>query len=1287
MERLEMELFIQKFCSVNFLFAFYDAQTGSMCYKIARKAHTMNSEITVKQSIENTLKNFDNQPVRDAAMKLLNTLGYHSKRISNEEFDAERFNRLLNSALETTNPSQKLCIDDWKDFNIIFQISDDEIQNSMYQEDEIEDDLLTSYMFVTVQLKDKNYTRTQLADITRFINKEFDKPIMVIFRYDAVLSLAIINRRRNLVDPSKRVLEKVTLIKDINLGKPKRAHLDIISELYLTRLIQDQNVSSFDTLQKAWEDVLNTEPLNRKFYKEIYEWYQWAVKECKFPDDDYDMQVIRMITRLLFIWFLKEKDLVPEDIFEIDKVEALLTDFSLDTSDYYQAVLQNLFFATLNTPIKERKFSTRDARNHRDASKYRYADLLSDANGFLEHLKEVPFVNGGLFDCLDSFEATSDGGFRIDCFTDNLNDRPKLLVPAKLFYEEDKGIFDIFSHYKFTVEENTPVEQEVALDPELLGQVFENLLGAYNPETQITARKATGSYYTPRQIVNYMVDEVLIAYLLQKVSPEDGDSEFLEVRLRDDLLAYEQQGNIDSSTEHLIYESEVGQIIEAINDLKIIDPAVGTGAFPMGILNKLVLILRKLDPQNEHWKQRQLTQADKIDDPESKESAKQAIEQVFSQANRYNDYGRKLYLIQNCIYGVDIQPIAITIAKLRFFISLIIEQETNNNREANYGIRPLPNLETKFVAANALIGLKELNDPEFQTLLGHEDILELRQEIAEFRRKHFNANTRRIKLDYMRREKACRDQLSETLAAKHAEWREHIQNRIEDQVTQASLPQERAQQLREELQEEYATHEAILTAGLDEAELIANWDAYDQNAVAEFFDAEWMFNVKNGFDIVIGNPPYIERKKISSTDKQVLQAYFTDYFTRTADISVYFYKRAAEFLRNDGILTYICTNKFMRSDYGERLRVFLTSEMTPKTILDFGSISVFEAAVDTCIILVRNSITSSEETFQTAVLRANLENFNFKEAFEKQKFYMNISQLTSEEWTLEYPETLDLLKKIQRTGTPLGKPRLHLGINTGCIDAYIIDSDTREQLIHADINSVNIIKPMLKGRNLCKWKAEWDNLYLILIESSTNKTWPWSDSSNDKQAEHIFAQTYPSIYQYMKRYKEKLSTRTSPGKYYWELRSCAYYEAFTGPKILYADISTSMHAYYDTKGFFGDSTVYCLSTTDLSLLAILNSKIFDWYARYKFSTLNDTWAGGSFRCNKANMKNVPIVDRTPEQKAELSQLVKQILDDPESENVRNLEKQIDDMVYRLYGLSRSEIALIKQTYRDAGMDV
>ncbi len=290
----------------------------------------MNSEIIIKQNIEKVLKNFDNQPLREAATTLLNTLGYYSKRVGNDDIDSDRFDRLTAAALETANPTDKLCIDDWQSFFQIMQVRDNEIneqitrQPSLFESSAIDEALMTSYMFVAMRLTGDSYTRTQLAHITRFINinitqdKQARRPIMVIFRYGGVLTLAIINRRAHNLDPSKQVLEKVTLIKDINLKQPKRAHIDIVSELDLQRLAENEGVRNFDTLHKAWETTLNTEALNRQFYRDLEEWYDWAKAECTFPDSANDMQVIRMITRLLFIWFLKEKGLIPSNLLTCD---------------------------------------------------------------------------------------------------------------------------------------------------------------------------------------------------------------------------------------------------------------------------------------------------------------------------------------------------------------------------------------------------------------------------------------------------------------------------------------------------------------------------------------------------------------------------------------------------------------------------------------------------------------------------------------------------------------------------------------------------------------------------------------------------------------------------------------------------------------------------------------------------------------------------------------------------------------------------------------------------------
>ena len=250
----------------------------------------------------------------------------------------------------------------------------------------------------------------------------------------------------------------------------------------------------------------------------------------------------------------------------------------------------------------------------------------------------------------------------------------------------------------------------------------------------------------------------------------------------------------------------------------------------------------------------------------------------------------------------------------------------------------------------------------------------------------------------------------------------------------------------------------------------------------------------------------------------------------------------------------------------------------------------------------------------------------------------------------------------------------------------MIDTTTREDLISEDINSKELIKPWIRGGDILKWKTTGQGEFVIAIASSANKTWPWSNAESEAEAERIFARIYPAIYRHLDKYRERLVVRDDQGQFYWEFRSCRYYSDFEKPKIMYADIGRFINASYDKTGLFCGANWF-LPTEDLSLLAILNSTLFDWYARHKLQTLNDPWAGGGLRFKITYMKHVPIADRTSEQKAELSGLVEQILDGPEGNEVPALEKEIDALVYQLYGLTRDEIALIEQTYRDAGMEV
>ncbi|MYK06770.1 MAG: N-6 DNA methylase, partial [Synechococcus sp. SB0670_bin_20] len=637
-----------------------------------------------------------------------------------------------------------------------------------------------------------------------------------------LVTLAFVQRRRHKRDDQRRVLGSVSLIRDIDPRQPHRAHRSILKELSLAHRLawmgKHGKPGNFDGLLAALLASLDTQELNKRFYKDLFGWFNRVVAEARFPANQRrnlppQEHVIRLITRLLFVWFIKEKGLVAEELFIEEQVRSLLKNYDPAKGDsYYRAVLQNLFFATLNTEISQRGFSARQQTTHRDFSRYRHQEEMADPERLLALFKQTPFINGGLFDCLDSFDATSDGGYRIDCFSDNPGHRNLLSVPNRLFFAAD-GLVSIFNRYKFTVEENTPVEQEVALDPELLGKVFENLLAAINPETRETARRQTGSYYTPRLVVDTMVEEALVAALAAKAPPHDGDRDWLQERLRY-LLDYEDDFN---DARELFEDAEAEATVGAIAGLKVLDPAVGSGAFPMGILHKLTLALQRLDPDNTRWQALQKERAGaranaafETKDQQERDAELLDISQTFE---RYSgDFGRKLYLIQNSIFGVDIQPVACQIAKLRFFISLAIEQQPNNDPSANYGVKPLPNLETRFVAANTLLALDSA-----QGVLTSDRTQKLYQDLRQSREQYFHANTRDLKLCTRQQDRELRDALASELR--------HIGMADSD------------------------------------AEKISRWDPYDQNAQADWFDAKYMFGNQDGFDVVIGNPPYQQVKK------------------------------------------------------------------------------------------------------------------------------------------------------------------------------------------------------------------------------------------------------------------------------------------------------------------------------------------------------------------------------------------------------------------------------------------
>lgn len=1211
--------------------------------------------------------------------------------------------------------------------DLLFQLTSDEITRTMqgrlpFSGGRFNDKIIESYLFFAVDLTSDHYTRTQFADITREINKLFDMPVMVLFRHGDCLTLAIINRRLHKRDESTDVLEKVTLIKDIRFTSPHRAHVEILFDLSFEALLTKYAFTNFVVLHDAWQKTLDTSVLNKRFYQELANWYFWALDQVTFLKDapkDRDgrdsISLIRMVTRLIFCWFLKEKGLIPDDLFHGRKVRALLASLKEEENTYYTAILQNLFFATLNTEMDQpgkpptRRFideakDNEDSEDHMVHQVWRYAERIRDRATFERLLRIIPFLNGGLFECLDERVEKGASSYtrevRVDGFSVKPSKQPKM--PNLLFFGPERSVdlsnaygelrctqakvwplISLLERYKFTVSENTPIEEEVALDPELLGHVFENLLAAYNPETDKTARKTTGSFYTPRVVVDFMVDEALIAHLesaLQSavIKPK---SPFVP-RLRQ-LLRYTDEP-------HQFSAEEVRTLVDAIDQVKILDPACGSGAFPLGALHKLVFLLSRLDPGNAAWKERQFAKARQLD--VGREAALQAVKDAFDRD--HGDYGRKLYLIENCLYGVDIQPIAVQIAKLRCFISLVIEQEPDD-KLPNLGILPLPNLETKFIAANTLFGLHRHG----QMTLVARDIEAKQADLRHVRHEHFLARRYSEKKALRKRDKKLREELAGLLKS-----------------SQLSGP---------------------------EAGMVANWDPYHADSVASFFDPEWMFSLTprrfqrspstwrgnfsfineaggqmelvssrpiTGFDIVIGNPPYVRQEELKKMkafeglhglERPLKDALKDDYFcyTGVADLYVYFYEKAFDLLAPGGVLCFISSNKYFRAGYGERLRHFLAVNGEVRLLIDFGDAPVFTAIAYPSIILVRKTretrnkdelplvpkdvkrwleFVSPEAQVRTMNWESGLSIEEFPKILSQSGFTLLQRELKPDGWRLESPLKLRLLEKLRRAGQPLGEyvnGRFYYGLKTGLNEAFVIDRTTRDRLIAEHPSSKEIIKPFLRGRDVKRWRVEFAEQYLIKIESSENKQYPWTGKS-ETEAEKIFKKTYPAIYEHFTPLRKKLIERYDQGKYFWELRSCVYWQEFKQPKVVIPAITDDVEYTVDREAFYSnDKTSICVTEKSEFICALLNSKVLWWEMRQTAATKQ----GGFYEFKPMYVSKLPIAIGNGQSEQRITHLAKKVIAKKKMDPIAfvgDLEAEIDGLVAHLYGLTEDEYRLI-----------
>ncbi|AEA45024.1 Eco57I restriction-modification methylase domain-containing protein [Fluviicola taffensis] len=903
--------------------------------------------------------------------------------------------------------------------------------------------------------------------------------------------------------------------------------------IFLSKL--SGKVFSLEDIRRSFSvDVLNEEfykIIQQKFYELVGGKIGSVKKQTDFGDGKlilpdltkdarqvYQEFAVRLIGRSVFCWFLKmkkeknEASLIAEELLSSKAVNA--------NKNYYHTILERLFFQTLNTPMDER----------------------------LDNLpygcEKVPFLNGGLF------EPGVDDYYRLNKLTGLSENIDTLIISDKWF----QSFFEELEKYNFTIDENSVTDVEVSVDPEMLGRIFENLLAEIDPDSGETARKATGSFYTPREIVDYMATESLVQYIHNKTT-------ISQHKLRT-VFKMSENAEIEFN------ESDRIGILKALDTVKILDPACGSGAFPMGVLQKIVLALQKLDKNAVWWIKQRINE-------NKNATARKAVKEKLEGNSQY---ARKIGIIQNSLYGVDIQPIAAEISKLRCFLTLVVDERIDDSKP-NRGIDPLPNLEFKFVTANTLLKLPE---QQSRGLFDHfEELEELEQ----------------LRTDYLQ-------------SSGNEKYK------IKDQ-----FPQVQRKIFKEQMN--------LFVDTESRAYKLSTWEPFGHNK-AEWFDPDWMFGV-NQFDLVIGNPPYVQLQKDGGKLAKLYQHLNYETFEKTGDIYSLFYERSIELLNDTGILCFITSNKWMRAKYGMSLRHFFAKKTTPILLVDLGNVQVFRTAtVDTNILFTKSKLYLKSSDFTNfEVIKLNSD-FDIKQQSISHYILNNkypLTNIDSNAWVVGDKDIYDIKDFIENQGIPLKNwlIKINRGLLTGFNEGFIIHEDDKNLLIQEDSNCEHIIKPILSSsRNIEKWYPNFENKFLITIKSGWTNLY-----RNGKEPEQFFKDSFPSIYKYLKfkgdayTGKDKgLYRRDDKGDYWWELRKCAYYDDFEKDKIIFLDITKYFPFVYDENDhFLCTDRFFIMSGEHLKYLTcIFNSKLFYHCFADDFPELQ----GGSRKLQKIFFEKIPV---------------------------------------------------------------
>lgn len=707
-----------------------------------------------------------------------------------------------------------------------------------------------------------------------------------------------------------------------------------------------------------------------------------------------------------------------------------------------------------------------------------------------------------------------------------------------------------------------------------LGTIYEGLLEFHLEQAEASdsawtidlktakgERKATGSYYTPDYIVKYMVEETLGPVLRQAVAQA----------------------------------ATAQDKIQAVLNIKVLDPAMGSGHF---LVEATEYIARFLVEQIDH------TETD--GEPELA-------------------YWRRR-VAQTCIYGLDMNPLAVDLAKLSLWLVTIAKN------------RPLSFLDHHLRCGNSLVGAR---------------LADLKPSVKKNGKKAHVAPKPEVVQAVLFDEESLRQAMT---TAVDLMWL--IENNPAQTIEQVKEQEQIYKDLRQKLANKYsrlanvvsATHFGVTidptywptladyATGRDTI-AVPQFETWLQaaDAVADrhrFFHWELEFpevffdrygqakGPRAGFDAVVGNPPYVRQEELGPY-KAYFAAAYPETYDGVADLYVYFYQQGLRLARTGGRMSYIVTNKWMRAGYGQALRSYFVQEAALERIVDFGHAPIFQdAEVFPCILVLEKPqpqlAQAQPQAHDVQVLnfpRTELQRVIQKQAslggyIQEHSHSMARERLSGAAWNLETSAVDDLLKKIQRVGVPLAEfagVKPYRGVLTGLNEAFLIDTLTKERLIREDPRCAEIIKPYLRGQDIKRWAPEWAGLWMIALKSSGDYAWPWSNGTDIVEAEERFQQAFPSLYHYMRPFKEKLRIRQDQGRYWWELRACAYYALFEQPKIMYQEIQHLPAYCFDNSMLLSNNKAFFLVKVDMYLLGVLNSPLMWWHNwRYLPHMINET---------------------------------------------------------------------------------